>query len=415
MTNTLATVKSTLPPTDFEPLPSDLVAVNFELEDGLLLLYEVPGNLAILNATAASIWRGWQAGMTSQQIAFELASRTLAEHDQILQDCGDLINRLRDIATQDSESPKTEEIHSTPHETQNYPGDSVSSGSLRQSLPISVTYRLLDLTFQIRVACAADADRVNELLGHLVVSPDRNVDTVFDIDISDSEVRLFQDGALASRCDEIIGLVPMLHAQVLMSAYQAADCLAGIHAAMVSRGDSCVLMPGVSGSGKSTLTTALLSHGFDYGTDDLLLLTSEPIRVRPLSTRIGLKEGAWPLLRGVWPELLELPIHQRTDSKLIRYFLPEAAALKSAARSGSEFATRCVVFPSYCPTANAGLFSISTGDALLRLTGAGYDLDGNLDSTVVQSLLDWLSEIPCYDLYYGDLKQAIQGVEAAMS
>jgi hypothetical protein len=235
MINTPATVELTLTPSDFEPLPSDLDAVSFELEDGLLLLYEVPGNLAILNATAASIWRGWQAGMTNQEIAFELASRTLTEPDQILRDCGNLIKRLRDLATQDPESPTAKEIHATPQESQDYTYDRAASQRHRRSLPISMIYRLLDLTFEIRVACAEDANRVNDLLGHLVVSPDQNVDTIFEIDFADSEVRLYKDDVATARCDEVTGLIPMLHAQILMSAYQAADCLAGIHAAMVSR------------------------------------------------------------------------------------------------------------------------------------------------------------------------------------
>ncbi|WP_028585749.1 hypothetical protein [Desulfogranum mediterraneum] len=69
-----------------------------------------------------------------------------------------------------------------------------------------------------------------------------------------------------------------------------------LHAAAVLRGDRCILLPGKSGQGKSTITGWLISHGFHYLSDELVLLTGKgqtlPL-TRPLNLKVNNPPESW--------------------------------------------------------------------------------------------------------------------------
>ena len=92
-----------------------------------------------------------------------------------------------------------------------------------------------------------------------------------------------------------------------------------------------MLLPAISGSGKSTLTAALLAAGFGYCTDDLALLTGEPVRIRPVPTCLGLKRGSWNILAERLPQITgpsDLSQAGRAD-----YPLPSSASCDASVRN----------------------------------------------------------------------------------
>ena len=236
---------------------------------------------------------------------------------------------------------------------------------------------------------------------------------IFDLARSGGRYVLRGNGSILDECEDRHELVPMMHANLLLAAYRHSDRMAALHAAAVARGKRCVLMPGVSGSGKSTLTAALLADGYDYCTDDLVLLTGAPIRIRAFPMRMGLKRGAWRPLMSRWPEISALPVHRRADGKLIRYFLPQKSL--DSQPGSSTYEPTSIVFPKYRTDARCELRQISSGDALMRLTEAGYDLPNCLDRHVVSTLVDWLSATPSYALEYSELDQAIDAMSTIAS
>jgi len=62
-----------------------------------------------------------------------------------------------------------------------------------------------------------------------------------------------------------------------------------------------------------------------------------------------------------------------------------------------------LVFPCYQPEQPTSLTRISPADALCRLTEAGYDMEGGLDTERVEELIDWIGGISCYELHIHDL------------
>jgi hypothetical protein len=222
---------------------------------------------------------------------------------------------------------------------------------------------------------------------------------------------LLRDGVLVNECRTPEGITPMLHSETTLMAYNSAECVSAVHGGAVTRGDECIIMPASTGSGKSTLTAALLANGYGYSTDDVALLEGEPMRVRGIPTCIGLKTGSWKVLGRAFPEIERLPVHLRADGQEVRYLRPPASALAS---SQEPFRVRAIVFPSYARGADAHLKPIGAAEALTRLTQAGYDLPGRLDDEVVDRLVVWISAIPCFELGYGSLTEAITQISTVM-
>ena len=69
-----------------------------------------------------------------------------------------------------------------------------------------------------------------------------------------------------------------------------------IHAGAVTKGEQCFILPGKSGHGKSTLTAWLISNGYHYLTDELILLSPAgqvlPL-TRPISLKINAAHSTW--------------------------------------------------------------------------------------------------------------------------
>lgn len=376
---------------------------SFDLDGDVLLLVESTGRLILLNEMAASIWRGLESSMSVPEISAELAARTGCPPEQAARDCAHSIDQWRALGAFDTEPGSSRADRKT----------TGACGIPEMTTPMAMpaygnSYRLLDLSFALRATHASDARTVHDCIGHLAAPTNAPVDLVFDLARSGDGYTLRGNGCAIDECDDPQELVPMMHANLLLAAYRRSDCVAALHASAVARGQDCILMPGASGSGKSTLATALLAQGYEFCTDDLAVLTGQPLRIRTFPMRIGLKTGAWGPLASRWPQLDALPVHWRADGQSVRYFLPPRN-LDSLPRPDT-YEPSCVVFPSFRPAARTDSRRITTGDALLRLTEAGYDLPSRMDRHVVSILVDWLSTTPCYELTFCRLDQAVDAI-----
>jgi hypothetical protein len=114
-----------------------------------------------------------------------------------------------------------------------------------------------------------------------------------DVRGADGEgVLTLQSGdALLYRGTSLGALARML---IERAAYHLSDRSIGgllLHAAAVSHGDRCVLLPGKTSAGKSTLTAWLVARGYRYLTDELVYIPAGTTTVvpfpRPLNVRAG--------------------------------------------------------------------------------------------------------------------------------
>jgi len=208
-------------------------------------------------------------------------------------------------------------------------------------------------------------------------------------------------------------LGPLLHGQLMLHAYQRTRSFAGFHAGAVSMDDRCVLLPGASGSGKSSLVAGLMQAGFGYCTDELAVIDEDDMQLLPCPINIGLKEGVWSALDYVIPQLKHLPIWERDDGQRVRYLQPNESCVQFADQLKDVAA---IVFPHYQASfgEQALLQPIDSGDALRRLTEAGYHLDQTISPEWVAQMVGWLPTVPCYTLDYSDTESAVEAVGAVL-
>jgi Coenzyme PQQ synthesis protein D (PqqD) len=384
---------------------------SYALGDETILFLEDTGRLLYLNPTAALVWKGLESGLTPGDVAEMLASISGRSIDEVSRDVLQFNTELdkagalgspilcpeeKTQATAIPRAPVVNELR----------GATLEDRTLRER-----TYCLADLHFKLRTPSAAIDESAHALLGHLTRTLSDSADVVLEVamDRQDGCERwiLLRDGKVVDECSDSTAIVPMLHANILLMAYFNSRCLAAVHAAAVTRQERCVLLPAISGSGKSTLTAALLAAGFGYCTDDLALLTGEPVRVRPVPTCLGLKRGSWNVLAERLPQIADLPIYLRPDGRTIRYLPPPPAALESGQ---SSYAVRSIVFPVYADGSSTRLRPLSSAEALSRLAEAGYDLPHRINTDIVETLIKWISDVPCFELHYSELDQAVDQI-----
>jgi len=385
----------------------------YPLGDETILFLEDTGQLLRLNPTAALVWKGLESGLTLDDVAGVLASisgrstnetkRDVLQLNIELQEAGAVgspILRL-EAETQSNADPRTPIVydHRVP--------------KLEDRQDRERTYRLVDLGFKLRTPSAAIDESAHALLGHLARPTSDSADVVLDVIMDRRDGRehwiLLRDGEVFDECSDSSGIVPMLHANTLLMAYLSCSAsMAAVHAAAVARGEQCVLLPAISGSGKSTLTAALLAAGFEYCTDDLALLTGDPVRVRGVPTCLGLKRGSWNILAERLPQITDLPICLRRDGQIIRYLPPPAATLQSGIQA--SYPVRSIVFPIYAEKSSVRLRPLSSAEGLSRLAEAGYDLPNRINTDVVEALIKWVSDVPCFELSYSKLDHAVDQI-----
>ncbi len=151
-----------------------------------------------------------------------------------------------------------------------------------------------------------------------------------------------------------------------------------LHAACLAWQGQGFLFAGQSDSGKSTLSIRLIEQGWQYLTDDSVLLGKGEtgIEARPLRHDFCLDPDAallFPQVAGHWQPHLGDPRKQRLR---IRELYPEQAALCCVPRT--------IVFPRIAPESESRLVPLDQKDTLLRLLqhGGAFSLLGSAAATV---------------------------------
>ena len=380
---------------------------SYLLGDEILLFSQRARAMFRLNPSAALIWFCCEEGLNRQAIIAELrqmfklpAAQAEKDVDAVLTEWG-----TRGLLAQDNETlPPPEERDELPSMHEVPAPTSVVKEYQRER-----RYQMLGTVFRIRFSVPGLEPVAQSVLAHLAVPDNQPFDVALDVQQDSLGCFLFCNGELVDHCTSEEELAPLLHGQALLNAYSRADCLTAIHAAAVSNGDSCIVFPASSGSGKSTLTAALIASGFQYCTDELVLLKHRTHTIQAAAAGIGVKTDAWQVLQPFHPVLKDLPTFLRQDAKQVRYLLPPKHLL--ANDTAQCYPVQSLVFPSYQPEQPTSLSRISPADALCRLTEAGYDMEGGLDTERVAELVSWIGGINCYELLVHDLQEAVSRIQ----
>lgn len=180
-----------------------------------------------------------------------------------------------------------------------------------------------------------------------------------------------------------------------------ASCLAGstsagiaLHAAAVARNGRAVLIPGQSGAGKSSLAAWLFDKGFDYLTDELVVLAADGA-VEGLARALILKPDADEIVGG-FSRVAPLPRMQAGANLIVR---PPFDAQQAGP-------VRCdlIIFPSFSPGVPIAIQPISAAQACIRLMGCNVNAR-NLADGGFAILSDLARRVVAVEVRYGSFEQ----------
>jgi hypothetical protein len=173
----------------------------------------------------------------------------------------------------------------------------------------------------------------------------------------------------------------------------------GIHAGGVVRDGVGLALPAQMESGKSTLTAGLVRAGFDYLTDEAVMLDWETQVVIPFPKPISLDPGSWFLFPELEPQA-DLP----PGYKDIQWHVPPDAIRPDAL--GAPCRIRYIVFPKYTEGAATELTPLARAEATVELAKNTFRFNER-PRRCLDTLAAAVREADCYRLTVGDLDIAV--------
>ena len=383
------------------PLQNQAIS-SFPINDELILFDNNSKQLALLNQTASEIWDFHKAELSLDEIIKQISKKYGLAKSDISDDVSMILEQWFELGfIGDSKNKNDIDDEKKLFDLKNTSALDINTLNLLHCK----TFRYLDSTFSIHTSNADIQNIIKPVISHFndaETPPDTHQINI--VQIGNSFEILSTDKVIA-KCDSLIELAPIINSFILITGYQEVDCLSVFHAGAVSDDNGVVLLSGSPGSGKSTLVTALMCSVSKVFTDEVSVLTYDK-KIRPAPGCIGLKEGSWNVIEEFYPNIINSPIHLRQDDKVVKYIPPKKLPNNTQQIYGEL--VKAIVFPIYSQDYVTNINEISSGEALVRLTNAGYYTGQTLNTKTVTDLIAWVHEIPTYELQINNLNEAVE-------
>ncbi len=203
-------------------------------------------------------------------------------------------------------------------------------------------------------------------------------------------------------------VVPALMTLIFMHASARLKTSMLLHAAVLVRNHTALLLPAESGSGKTTLAAELASRGWTFYSDELAVLDPLSGHILPLALPLSIKSGSVAALQRNYPQLATLPVWNRTDGKQVRFLTPP---LESLPRQRSGVKVSRIVFPAFHENGDDVLQPLSKGDALQLLAQTGSsDRVSTLED--IRAMIALVEEADCRQLFFTDCHTAAETLDS---
>ncbi len=386
----------------------------FPLDDDLVVFSQAAQSLVGLNPTAAFLARKLREGMPISQLAGALTSELAVAPEaadswvtSTLEALGShgLLADGHAPASPSSEILEGEARRRRQSEMPAYePFEPQAEGR----------YRLLGTCALIRYGHTAQMRMVDAVIGHLKSEESTAYNLTIDISAThwgDRQIssNIYCDGKRDDHAEKLSKLGPLVKSALWVTAVNSYDFLLNLHAGVVAKGASCILLPATSGSGKSSITAALTHSGFRYLSDEVGLIERGTFRVPAVPLAIGVKITGWDLMSRYYPEIETLPVHRRNDGKVVRYLPPRPATVQTEPGLISH-----IFFPRYAQGEMTRLEPLSRSLAFTRLMDQCVALRHRLDRDNVRDMICWIAKIDCYSLTFSSLDEAVGLVEQTL-
>jgi HprK-related kinase A len=390
------------------PTPSSDVSF-YPFADGGVLFLKGSRRLVALNAASAWIWCLLGEVASLDELADRLAAAFSIDPGRALQDADAVLNRF------EQEGLFVHRASCSGNVENDDPWDITPSGPklvAPEHWKTRGRFRVADHRFEFCCQDAGLGRALMRLMEHLAVDGrDGPADTRLAVAAATEGTQrwdIFLDewgfaGGLPA--NEVL---PHLATLVFVRSCEALTHRLLFHAGVVERNGIALILPGEAGSGKTTLVATLLMHGWRFFSDELAVIDVEKGTVAPLPLPMSIKPGSVKVLERYYPGLAALPVHLRTDGKLVRYLSPSLNSFPAAVDGTA--AVNALIFPKYMDESRNRLESIAKIEALQRLAATGSSNRAFTDWDLA-CMIGLVESRPCYELVYQDLDQAVALIE----
>jgi len=268
----------------------------------------------------------------------------------------------------------------------------------------SLDGRLPALGFRIRYEPCRLGELLRLPLEQLIRESAGQVDLTIDLQSDEEGWTILGDGMVFSHCSRASELVPMVKSRLMDRLLDGASHAIAFHASAVGRNGRCMLLPAFAGSGKTMLCAALVHSGFEFISDDLVLLEQGSGALFGAPFPFELNEGSWLVLRRMFPEIDTLPVHLRADRIEVKYLVPPIAPV------GDAYPAGWIVFPRYSPNSTVELRKLDQAMALNRLLAESFAPWSRLDTGKFSLLTNCVRTASCYELSFATLDDALPAI-----
>lgn len=381
---------------------------SYSIDDELILFDEYSKQLSRINNSGTVIWKLHNSGLSIDQIASRMHNIYGVSSGTLKLDIVNALDKWSEMGLLANHDNSGNYLKTSQSITHSHAAPSIAFE--KSSLLHVKTFKHLDSAYTITASNSQIADWLLPVISHFPHT-EIKASHIISVSYQNGLFEITDNGVLIGSCHSVKEVSPIVNARVLVTGYQETECTSVFHAGVVGNEEGVVVLSAGSGSGKSTLTAALTASGVKYFTDEVAVLTNDKT-IRPTPGCIGLKTGAWAAISNYYPEIYRLPTHLRQDGKAVKYITPGSIPNHQQMEKGSY--AKALVFPKYSPNAKTRLSPITSADALVRLTDAGYHTNETLDHNTVAALVDWVKQIPVYKLEVNDLGEAVKLVKTLL-
>jgi Coenzyme PQQ synthesis protein D (PqqD) len=282
-----------------------------------------------------------------------------------------------------------------------------TNSELNDALEIGARqYRLADTRFSFIYSEQTLENIVHPIMAHLELPlPEPSALLLHVVDMG-KEWRVLHGTTVLGSCKSLRSLAPMVQSIASVLAIRRYQFLFALHAGGVALEDKAMLLVGRSRSGKTTLTAALLGIGWDYLSDDMILMKRDSLEALAMPCSLGIKQGGWELLASRFPRRAPPIKHLRADGEIVSYLSPPSP------RHGFHVPrpVRWIVFPSLSPGTPGDLRPLGRLEGLQQLMQHCCGIPAALMPGDIRRLIEWSAEIGWYEMSVAELDTAVAGL-----
>ena len=240
------------------------------------------------------------------------------------------------------------------------------------------------------------------LLDFLFLDLETAESTVGDGEAASFRIHRDQDDVWELRRDELTlfrgrdinGLGNVLIGEVLFCLIENNQGGMAIHAGLVSGSQGAWLLPADSGSGKTSVTTWLLTRGYNYHTDELVVVNLEKKSLTPFTRPLNVKASG----RAAIDELIDLErIEADIRTSGMVTMIPHRSV--NPVFTDSIPALSAIVYPHFSLDSEAGMHRLSGAEAGLELMRSNV-IARNLPGHGFGDVVSLVRHLPAFRLHY---------------